>query len=420
MNVVGIICEYNPFHNGHLYHLQAAKKASSSSAVVCVMSGNFTQRGEPSIVNKWARTEMAIAAGADVVFELPVLYATRSAYWFARGGIETLHSTGVVSHLAFGAENVCAEAMQETVKILTHETAAFRKKLKHSLKQGMSYPKARSTALKTEFPGKTELWSKPNNVLALTYLQVLQELDIKMQPVIIKRQGLGYESLKLQEGVFPSATALRNELSVTQSSGFLLSLEKIHPHLPAAAYMLLKKEYLQGCCPVTPQTFSPQIMTLLRRSTEKEICQIVDVTEGLENRISALAQECGDTTEFLGKLKTKRFTYTRLQRFLIHLLLNYTRDNEKHIKKGPPYLRVLGFSKKGQTLLKTISSASDLPVIVKAAHAKKYCRNDESFNAFWEMDTLATNLYNLAYPEVSQRTGNQDYRRGPVLQTDCF
>jgi predicted nucleotidyltransferase len=189
MPIIGIIAEYNPFHQGHLYHLRTIQKELSPQGIICVLGGNFLQRGEPALVNKWARCAMALQQGIDLVFELPVLYATRSAYWFARGGIETLTSTGITTHLAFGVETKQNILLKKAAAYLASEPKAYQQKLQNLLKQGLSYPQARTQALPPEF---LPILQSPNNILGLTYLQIIQELDLNLIPFILKRKGSDY------------------------------------------------------------------------------------------------------------------------------------------------------------------------------------------------------------------------------------
>lgn len=372
LNIVGIIAEYNPFHKGHLYHLQEAVKRTQADGVICIMSGNFLQRGEPAIVNKWARAKMAIHQGIDLVFELPVLYATRSAYWFARGSIESLAKINIVSHFACGVETPNPALLQVIARILAAESHPYQTNLKHFLKEGLSYPRARAKALaktlektlEKETPYDFSFLESPNNILALSYLQVIEELNLSLIPLMIERLGSGYLDNSLRPQTLPSATAIRNYLT-RETPSFLTSLSELSlsEHLPVTTINILKEEYQRGQAPVFLNSLSPQLMTLLRRSSVKELQQIVDISEGLENRIKKISLQSTDLEEFLSKLKTKRFTYTRLQRFLIHLLLNYTIDKENHLSDGPPYLHLLGFTPRGQELLKEIKKKSTLPVI---------------------------------------------------------
>lgn len=412
MNVVGVVAEYNPFHNGHFYHLAQAQKRANAQGVIVVMSGSWVQRGEPAVVNKWARAEMALLHGADLVLELPVLYACRSAYWFARGGIQTLQRTGVVTHLAFGLESDQPAILSQATRILATEPACYREKLKIYLHQGLSYPKARGQALQDIFPQAEGLFDKPNNILGLAYLQVLQETGIPFIPVMIAREGSAYESEILNRGMNPSATAIRRFLADNLQSD--PDLKQLTAFMPARALSILSREILQGRGPLFFEQLSPVLMALLRRAKRRELLEVIDIGEGLENRIITAALESVHIRDFLDRLKIKRFTYTRLQRFLIHLLLNYTREKEKYLTPGPPYLRVLGFNGRGRRLLSIVKDKSVVPLLVKGAHSRSLARNNEAFRNFWEMDVLSTNLYNLLYPEEKERKGHEDYYRSPL------
>ncbi len=414
MSIVGIIAEYNPFHLGHLYHLHEAKKRINASGIICVMSGHFVQRGEPALVNKWARAEMALAGGADLILELPVLYACRSAYWFARGGIETLYNTGLVTHLAFGVETEEPDYLAKAASLLAQETPSFKKYLKTFLNSGLSYPTARAQALTQELTCPSVLWEKPNNILGLTYLQVLEEMHISLKPLYIKRKGSAYADRNLIEGLFPSATALRNSLQNTTADCISQKLQAIKEFLPESTYKILTREIQIGQGPIMFDNLSPIILTLLRRSSKEYLSSLIDVREGLENRIYKVCQQTGTLKDFLIQLKTKRFTHTRLQRLMIHLLLDYTKAKENYIYKGPPYLRVLGFTDQGRELLKEMQKKATLPIITKGAHSQKLCQQNETFRLFWEMENLSTNLYTLLYPAPHQRKGNLDYLISPI------
>jgi predicted nucleotidyltransferase len=427
MNVLGIIAEYNPFHNGHLYHLQKARQEAQADYVICVMSGNFVQRGEPALLDKWARAKMAISQGVDLVFELPVLYATRSAYWFAKGGILSLAQTGLVTHVAFGVETPDPALLQEIALLLAQEPPAFRDLLRQGLKEGLSFPQARAKALFPKDLQQQELLENPNNVLALSYLQVLQEEQLPLIPIMLERQGNAYLDDTLKEGVLPSATALRQALTTTDlaertdkpamTDAFLNKLNSLAAYLPPATVQILENEYLAGKTPVSLKALDTTLLTILRRTTKKDLEQIVDVSEGLENRIAKIAAQCHNLTDFLAGLKTKRYTYTRLQRFLIHLLLNYTKSENDFLKYGPPYLHLLGYTPKGRELLKQLKKKAKLPLIIKGSQINKYLLTDPILQRFWEYDVRATNLYTLLYPQNSTRCGNLDYLKQPVFYT---
>ncbi|MFY9174764.1 MAG: nucleotidyltransferase [Peptococcia bacterium] len=416
MTVTGIIAEYNPFHNGHLFHLQETKRLLPESPVIAVMSGHFLQRGEPALLNKWARAEMAILQGVDLVLELPVLYSCRSAYWFARGGLEILKATGVVSHFSFGVENDDLSALTQAASILAQEESSFKQDLQEYLNQGLSFPKARAEALQKNTQLPQNLWSKPNNVLALTYLQVNEELQLDLIAVPIKRRGSGYNEKSLRANENPSASAIRAILTNSPDRDFSETLHNLEPYLPSTSIEIIEREYKSGQCPVHFESLTPQILTLLRRSSPEELQHIIEVTEGLENRLYESAFMATNLADYLSLVKTKRFTYSRLQRFLIHLLLNYRKTNETLLHKGPPYLRVLGFNATGQKVLKEIKSRSKLPVITQGKESKKLISSSR-FRVFWEKDILASDLYNLLYPAQEARKGKTDYLLSPFKDT---
>ncbi len=413
MNIAGIIAEYNPFHLGHLYHIQETKKQAAAEGIICVMSGHFVQRGEPALVNKWARAEMALLSGADLVLELPTLYACRSAFWFARGGVETLAHTGIVTHLSFGVESLQPQVLEKAASLLAQETPDFQDDLKNFLNEGLSFPKARAQALTLKIPEGKDIWHQPNIILALSYLRTIKEKKLAIVPVPIQRLGAGYHDKHLSPESFASATAIREKLLKTSPPPGD-AVKKIEPFLPEATVNILRREFTAGRGPLSFEDISPQLMTLLRRSELAELQRIIDIKEGLENRIRLAADTATDIRSFLTKLKTKRYTYTRLQRFLIHLLLNYTVDREAYLSEGPPYLRVLGFTSRGRQLIKWIKANASIPVITKGAHAQKFLAHCKKFSTFWEMDVKATNLYTLLYPHPEQKSGNLDYLKGPI------
>lgn len=442
MNVLGIVAEYNPFHNGHLYHLQESRRKTNADFVICIMSGNFVQRGEPALLDKWARAKMALSQGIDLVFELPVLYATRSAYWFAKGGILSLFRTGVVTHVSFGVETAVPALLGKIAKTLAYEPLLFRHSLREGLKEGLSFPQARANALlqalASHHPDQhhldrhdfdqddpdlyRQLLSSPNNVLALAYLQILMEENLPLEPIMVERKGSGYHEQSLTKDDLPSATALRRllttfpekHLASTAKDPFLTNLASLSKQLPPLVMEILRAEYLSGKTPVFLQSLDSTLLSILRRMNKEEIRQITDITEGLENRIYKTALQSTDLVGFLNNLKTKRYPYTRLQRFLIHLLLNYTKKENALLENGPPYLHLLGFTPKGQLLLKMMKKNMTIPLITKGSQINQYQTTDPVIRSFWEFDVRATNLYTLFYPHPAKRQGNLDYRQSPV------
>lgn len=397
MQVIGIIAEYNPFHLGHLYHLQEAKKKIENNGVVAIMSGSFLQRGEPALVDKWVRTEMALKAGVNIVLELPTAFAVRSAHWFAQGGVKSLAATGIVTHLAFGAETENLSHLKDLAQKINNEDPDLSQRIEEYLKLGYSYPKSRSLAL-----GNHDIY-KPNDVLAVAYLRVLDQLESTMEPILIKRIG-NYHAQKPEKGI-ASATAIR-KLILNNDPSWVR-------YLPHWSSQLLLSAFKSGRGPVTLKSLEQAIMAVIRRMSPQEIKGIIEVSEGLENRLLEIAQQTGDIEILLNKLKTKRYTYTRIQRLLIHLFLNFT---EELSIDSPQYLRVLGFNKRGRELLKIMKKRSTLPIITK--FSRGYQEVNNTGKRILDLEILATDLYHLGFPKTQERKGHQDFYRSPMIISD--
>lgn len=407
MHVVGIIAEYNPFHNGHLYHLRTAKERCSARYAVCVMSGHFLQRGEPALFDKWARAAMAVSAGADVVFELPFVFACRSAGVFARGGVELLASTGIVTHLCFGSENGSLEQLRGIAALLTEESPDFQLLLREKLQCGISYPSARHLALQQYcrlldlpgFPCDMDLLAYPNNTLGIEYLIALTKAGCDISPVTIKRRSANYLD-KTVDGPIASATAIRHLFA---SKGLT---EEIKLAVPAPAVNIMTDYMHRFRGPVFAAAYGPMLLSLLRRTPLEELALILDVSEGLEYKLKEAANTASCTESLITALKSKRYTRTRLQRILMYCLLNYKKETAQALDQcGPQYLRVLAFSEKGQELLKLMKETAKLPVIHRpAVYVSNTCAPATSLQQMLALDILATDLYVLGCPQP-QRGG---------------
>lgn len=408
MKVLGLITEYNPFHNGHLYHLEKSKEVSGCDTVVCIMSGNFIQRGLPALVNKWARTEMALANHVDLVIELPVYYAVSSAEFFAFGAIKLLDSLGVVDSVCFGSECGEVEILNMVAKVLVEEPEDYRYLLGNHLRQGISFPTARSLALQNYFNRSNKndsaliklVVNQPNNILGIEYIKALYKLKSKIQPATIKRYTADYNSIKLF-GNIASATAIRKILKSD-------NLDIINGVVPPPSYEILDREFREGRGPVFADSFESILLSTIRKMNVSHLKNITDISEGIENRIKKAAQNSGSFHDLLVKIKTKRYTLTRLQRILIHILLGLSKDffNSFHSIGGPPYIRVLGFSSKGKELLSKIKSSS-LPLVTTPSDFLRTCSPFQK--EMLEADILASDIYSLGYPVPSQRIGGQDF-----------
>lgn len=409
MSVAGIICEYNPFHNGHAYQIRQLKEVFGMEAVVCAMDGHFLQRGEPALVHKMARVHMALSSGADLVLELPALYATRSAYWFALGGLSLLSGTGIVTHLAFGSETTDLTALQKTAQALAHPSEAFNKALKTHLSSGSSFVAAQAAALEDLMPARKDgaasaaqdlqalIPQLPNDRLGLSYLQVLAEKQYSLEPILIPRKGDAFHQASPTPGTgLASASAIRRLLRNDGPDPRLHlapgMLESVIAYLPPASLRILKHYPFRL---VFPEDLEPVLLHMLRRSSPEELLRLPDMTEGLENRIIDCANTAVSLSSFYEMLKTRRYTLTRLQRAMTHLYLNYTVDTARWLPQGTPYLRVLGCTAKGRQLLQKMKTKSRLPVITRTAQLNRICHEDAHTRNAWELEIRSSRLYAL-------------------------
>ena len=390
--VLGIVGEYNPFHNGHLYHLEESKKITSSNYTVAVMSGNFTQRGSTAIVDKWSRAEMAIKSGIDLVIELPLLYATSSAENFADGAIKILDSLKVVDYVSFGSETSNINILENFADILYNEPFKYKILLSNELKKGISFPKARENALIMYLNNNkkyTNILSSPNNILGIEYIKALKKHKSNITPISIARFETGYNDVTYS-GNIASATAIRN---IIKNGGF----DVLRKLLPNSSYSTLIEKLKQGHIVPDLSVFEKQIIYNLRSMYPSEISELAEVSEGLENSIKNAADSCNTLDELLNKLKSKRYTSTRLQRILLYSLLNITKKDIELSKKIIPYVRVLGLNKRGKFLISEIAKAN--PKLEIVTSVKKFIDQTSNKNLKFmiEKDIWATDVYTLGY-----------------------
>ncbi|MEA1960370.1 MAG: nucleotidyltransferase [Bacillota bacterium] len=413
MAILGIIAEFNPLHNGHLFLLNKALNTSSFSGTVCVMSGNFLQRGEPALCNKWVRTQMALEAGIDLVIELPFCYSVRSAHYFARGALQLLERTGVVTHLAFGSESGSLAQLQSIATIISNEDPSFQNILREHLNRGLSFPSARSIALQQYTKEKSlnveELLKQPNNILALEYLKVLQQDSIPITPLTIARQGTGYHSTDLSS--FPSASAIRFSLLHNEKK------ESIANSMPARSMTLLKQEICSGRAPISLDSMEQSMLYKLRTLPLRQLENIYEISEGLENRIQKAAISCGSIDELTHNIKSKRYSLSRINRTLLYVLMDLYADTvQQYDQIGPQYLHILGFSSLGQKILQEIKTKSKIDILSRGHDVKDlHFNGDANASSMIDLDIKATNIYTLLYPNPSMRQGNLDFTQSPIM-----
>ena len=396
-NILGIIAEYNPFHNGHLYHLQKSKRDTDSTYTIAVISGNFTQRGSTSIIDKWEKSEMAILNGVDLVLELPTLYATSSAENFADGAIKLLDSLKIVDYVSFGAESPNLSALDHLAEILYYEPKEYKALLSIELGKGLSFPKARENALMmylNDHKNVKNILSSPNNILAIEYLKALKKYKSKVHPYVIGRFESDYNSKNFNNNI-ASSTAIRN---IIKNNGF-----NFLPRLmPQNSYSILLKNIKTGHAIPDISVFEKEIIYNLRKMTIHQIRELPDVSEGLEYAIKEAASSCNTIIEFLNIIKSKRYTTTRLQRILAYSLLEITKKDIDISRKTMPYIRVLGFNENGKYLLSEISKANPkLPIITSV---KKFVDNkntSRNLDIMFSKDIFATNVYTIGYTNDS-------------------
>lgn len=406
MNITGIIAEYNPFHNGHAYHLSESKRITDCQGVIAVISGNYVQRGEPSLVNKWIKTDMALKNNIDLVLELPLAYTTSSAEAFAFGGISLLDNINVVDNICFGSETDNIEALQNIASILISEPLEYKEKLKHYLSLGLSFPKARSNSLceyinsnpnlRKSFSDTQNILQCSNNILAIEYLKSLIRLNSKVKPFTIKRTGHSYNSKHLDSAA--SATAIRNQILNTKED-----ISKLYSCIPNETYNILNKINKENY--ISSKDMLPYVKY---KATQKPIINIPDAIDGLENKITKNLLKYDNYDDIINSSKSKRYVLTRIQRIICNYFIGFDNFPVSSMKQTPcPYARVLGFNNKGQEILKEMKYKSKIPIITKLPN-----KPSSSISKHLNLDILGTNTYSLL---DSSTPYNADYYNSPII-----
>ena len=406
MKTAGIIAEYNPFHTGHEYQIKYVKEKLGADFVVIAMSGNFVQRGTPALFSKYVRAEMALKGGADLILELPVSSSTASAELFAKGGVQLLDGIGVTDILCFGSECGDTRILMELAKLLVDEPPEFQAALRLNLKEGMTFPKARSQALTEVLPEPwkyQQVLSSPNNILGIEYCKAILREKSSISPVAIKREGNDYHEKSLAENIFPSASAIRKAIMDTYNAR---TLENFLP---------------ESCRDVFFQTVSDHNYLLendldliyryrLLQETEELLCSYLDMSHSLARRILSCRNQYETFSQFANQLKTKDITHTRIQRALLHMLL--------HIHNVPeqiPYARVLGFRKSSASLLGEIKKHSRIPLLTKLSDASKVLQENPHSLDLLEETTFSSNLYENILAQKKNASCIHEYQKQIIV-----
>lgn len=410
MKVVGIIAEYNPFHNGHKYMIDKAKEATGADYVVVVMSGDFTQRGTPAITDKYLRTEMALKNGADLVIELPVHYACSSAEYFAKGAVCLLDKLGVVDYLCFGSEAGDIERLTAVAKVLADEPEVYKQNLRLNLRRGLSYPLARNRALELTIPDfitYSDIIKTPNNILAIEYIKAIIQQESTMKPCTIRRIGSGYHDYKLK-AAYSSAISIRESLQHTNS------LSMIEDQVPKSCYDLLNTQY-KKTYPIYLEDFAQLLHYRLISEVENGYDTYADISPELSDKIKKNIYKFDSTKNFCDLLKTKDMTHARISRCLGHILLGLKQVELDELKMYGliHYARVLGFKEGCDALLKGIKKHSSIPFITKPADAYEHL-SEIGFKQF-KKDIEVAHIYEMIASVKYGHPLRNEYQRQIII-----
>lgn len=386
MRALGIISEYNPFHNGHRLHIEAVREKSGCDCVIAVMNGSFSQRGEPMLYDKFTRTRMALAGGCDIVIELPAAFGIRPAEQFAYGGVSLLSSLGCVEYLGFGCETDDISAI-EAIAGADDGSGHFREAVARGLDRGESLARARGEALEDITGISADIVNAPNMALAAEYMRALRKTGSDMKPVVVKREN-AHSSIEL--GAISSASAVRNAL-------YENGIGSVKIAVPQSTYGLMLEN--DGGIAM-PEALDTALLTVLRGMSAEDIGLLPDVTEGLENRLWSAAQTCGTRQDIIMNCKCKRYTYTRISRILAHALIRTTAQRLAGIKV-PGYARVLGIRQSAKPMLSEIATKSSIPLVTGASEFRKL--------ADFDIDARATDMRAILAKKAGCRASGMDY-----------
>ncbi len=396
MSTLGVIVEYNPFHNGHKYHIQQSKKLTNAKTTIAIMSGSFLQRGEPALIDKWTRTQMALAQGIDLVVELPTVYATQSADLFAFGATSLLHHLKV-DDLVFGSETNSIEILNKISDLILDEPPLLKKYIKDNLDKGNSYPKALSLSLNMYYKEEKFNIFKPNDILGIQYLYNLKLLNSPINTRTIKRNTADYHDKKITTNNIASATAIRDYILTYNK------LNDIKDVVPNSTYSLLNTEFSQNRINCWENYFKT-LQIIINSYSNTDLKNIHGMNEGFENRIKQNINDASSYNDFIDLIKTKRYTTPKIQRTLLSLLLNLTKTTFQSldINKGPQYIRILGFNDNGKTYLNKIKHDIQLPLVTKIPREKPL---------MLDIDIRSSKIYELGFDQVSPL---DEYKRTPI------
>lgn len=402
MNATGLIVEYNPFHNGHALHAYQSKVETNADVVVAVMSGNFLQRGEPALVSKWSRTNMALAGGVDIILELPYVYATQQAEIFARGAISILAAIGVKS-ICFGSESGNINEFDTLYFFIKQHKDTYNLFIKEALKKGESYPRALASAFKKlENSDKILDLSLPNNILGYHYVKAIYEQKLPIKPFTIKREAAQYHDKKIPTQSIASATSIRESI-IKQK----YDLNSIRHVVPRATFNELKSHQNTYDSFQEWERLFPYLKYKVLTALPSQLTNIYEAEEGLENRISKLISDTSSFQELMEKLKTKRYTWTRLQRFCLHTLTSTTKQDMSFTNEACPYIRILGMNSKGRSFINERKKDLPIPLVSTISKFK---------HPMIDIEVRANSCYSLGFtPSIQEKILKAEYGQPPIF-----
>lgn len=396
MRIAGIVAEYNPFHLGHQHQIrETRRRLGEACGIVCVMSGDFVQRGEAAVFSKYARAEAAVRCGADLVIELPLPWCISSAEGFARGAVGLLTGLGVVDTLSFGSESGNAELLAETANCLDSE--CYREALHRYLAEGRPFAVCRQKAVEAVSGAEYgEVLSRPNDNLAVEYLRAVRRCGTDMEPLAIQRIGAGHDDLT--PGAARSGAALRQMLV----NGIDISRE-----IPPSAAEVFQREIKEGRGPVTPETMEPLLLSRLRMLDAEDFARLPDAAEGLERKLFSACRTQPNMTAIYDTVKSKRYAHARIRRMTLSAALGITKND---IFESPPYARILAFNDWGSVILRKSKETGTIPILSKPTEVRTM---EASSQAVFQRTAKAHDLFALAYPNAGYHAGGQDWRETP-------
>jgi len=401
MNAVGLIVEYNPFHNGHAFHLNASKEAAGAEVVIAVMSGNFLQRGEPALVSKWYRTKMALLNGVDIVFELPYMFAVQKAEIFASGAISILNAAGCDS-VCFGSESGELSSFIQTIDFMNEQKQQLEENIHRFIVTGVSFPKAVSLAYHQLADSNSYLdLAKPNNILGIEYIKAIRNQNSSLKPLTVPRKNADYHDEHFASETIASATSIRKAIFSKADEQ-----NSISQYVPTPTNQLLL-EYLEKYQVYHQwENYWDYLKFRLLTSSPNELRDIYEVEEGLEHRLLAAALKSGSFHEFMERIKTKRYTWTRLQRLCVHILTNTKKGQMAGPSDQATYLRLLGMTNKGKEYLNKRKKDFSLPLVSKLSSYKE---------KEIQLDLTAARVYSLGIANHSAKElMNQEFTQQPI------